>query len=90
MNSTLIMEIAHQAIIISIKLAAPFLVVTVGIGLFVSILQAATQVQEVTLSFVPKLIGVAVVIAIGGSWMLNEIVAFTRQLFSMVPTLIAM
>lgn len=89
MNDASIMEIAHSAITIGIKLAAPILLVTMGIGLLISIFQAATQVQEVTLTFVPKLIAVAIVIVIGGNWMLNEMIAFTHELFRMIPSLIS-
>jgi flagellar biosynthetic protein FliQ len=72
-----------------IKLAAPILLVTMGIGLLVSIFQAATQVQEVTLTFVPKLVGVALVIVVGGNWMLSEMITYTHQLFAMIPDLIS-
>lgn len=89
MNDASIMEIAHSAITIGIKLAAPILLVTMGIGLLISIFQAATQVQEVTLTFVPKLIAVAIVIVIGGNWMLNEMISFTHELFRMIPSLIS-
>ena len=89
MNDASIMEIAHSAIIMGIKLAAPILIVTMGIGLLVSIFQAATQVQEVTLTFVPKLIGVAIVIVVGGNWMLSEMITYTHQLFAMIPDLIS-
>ncbi|MFN8025647.1 MAG: flagellar biosynthesis protein FliQ [Acidimicrobiia bacterium] len=89
MNDASIMEIAHSAITIGIKLAAPILLVTMGIGLLISIFQAATQVQEVTLTFVPKLIAVALVIVIGGNWMLNEMISFTHELFRMIPSLIS-
>lgn len=89
MNDASIMEIARQAILVGTKLAAPILIVTIGIGLLVSIFQAATQVQEVTLTFVPKLIGVALVLMFGGNWMLSEMITFTHQLFAMIPDLIS-
>ena len=57
------------------------------IGLVISILQATTQVQEQTLSFVPKLLGISLVLAIAGPWMLNEIVRFTRLMFDAIPLL---
>jgi flagellar biosynthesis protein FliQ len=74
--------------LLSAKLAMPVLLVALGIGFAVSLLQAVTQVQEVTLSFVPKLIGVAMVILVAGHWMLQETVAFTKAMFTMLPQLL--
>lgn len=81
MNDTAIIEIALQAMLITAKLAMPILVVTLAIGVGISIIQSVTQVQEFTLTFVPKLIGVGIVVLVSGSWMLNEMVTFTRLLF---------
>lgn len=81
MNDTAIIQIALQAMLITAKLAMPILVVTLAIGVGISIIQSVTQVQEFTLTFVPKLIGVGIVILVSGSWMLNEMVTFTRLLF---------
>ena len=68
--------------------AMPVLLVTLGIGFLISLLQAVTQVQEVTLSFVPKLIGVAIVLLVSGHWMLQEAVTFTRAMFALLPGLL--
>lgn len=81
MNDTAIIQIALQAMLITAKLAMPILVVTLAIGVGISIIQSVTQVQEFTLTFVPKLIGVGIVVLVSGSWMLNEMVTFTRLLF---------
>lgn len=81
MNDTAIIQIALQAMIVTAKLAMPILVVTLAIGVGVSVVQSVTQVQEFTLTFVPKMLGVGVVLLVGGSWMLNEMVNFTRTLF---------
>ena len=81
MNDTAIIEIALEAMIVTAKLAMPILVVTLAIGVGISIVQSVTQVQEFTLTFVPKMIGVGVVVLLGGNWMLNEMVNFTRTLF---------
>ena len=89
MTDTQVLHIAWMAILVTVKLAAPILAVTLGIGLFVSILQSATQVQEATLTFVPKLAGVALVIVLAGNWMLNTLIDFTHELFRMVPQLIS-
>jgi flagellar biosynthesis protein FliQ len=89
MTDTQVLHIAWMAILVTVKLAAPILAVTLGVGLFVSILQSATQVQEATLTFVPKLAGVALVIVLAGNWMLNTLIDFTHELFRMVPQLIS-
>jgi flagellar biosynthetic protein FliQ len=85
---TSIVEIGVQTMIICAKLCAPILLVSLGVGLAVSLFQSVTQIQEATLAFVPKLVGVALVLAVGGHWMLAELVGFTNQLFAMVPRLL--
>lgn len=89
MSDANVMEISLQAMMISLKLLGPILVVTLGIGLFISLLQSATQVQEVTLTFVPKLVGVGIVMVLGGNWMLAQMISFTTGLFAMIPRLTA-
>jgi flagellar biosynthetic protein FliQ len=84
-----VIDIAIRTMIVSAKLSAPILVVSLAIGVGVSLLQAMTQVQEFTLTFVPKLVGVALVIALGGNWMLAELTGFTRELFELLPQLLA-
>ena len=88
-TDTSIVQIAVQAMVVTAKLCAPILIVSLAIGLGVSLFQSVTQIQEVTLTFVPKLVGVGLVIAVGGHWMLAELVGFTRHLFDMVPSLVA-
>jgi flagellar biosynthetic protein FliQ len=87
-TDTAVMEIALQTMMITAKLAAPILITSLAIGVFISLIQSVTQVQEFTLTFVPKLGGIAVVILVSGSWMLAEIVAFTQDLFASIPTLL--
>lgn len=89
MTDTSVVQIGVQAIMLATKLAGPVLLVTLAIGLGVGLIQSATQIQEQTLTFVPKLAGVALVMILGGNWMLTEVIAFTRNLFDMVPTLIS-
>jgi flagellar biosynthetic protein FliQ len=86
-DSTVI-DIAIQTMMITAKLAAPILIVSLAIGVAVSLLQSVTQVQEYTLTFVPKLAGIALVIVVAGSWMLHQLIAFTQDLFERVPQLI--
>jgi flagellar biosynthetic protein FliQ len=87
-TDTAVIEIALQTMMITAKLAAPILIVSLAIGVFISMIQSVTQVQEFTLTFVPKLGGIALVILFTGSWMLHEIIAFTQDLFASLPTLL--
>ena len=88
MTDTAVLEIAIAALMITAKLAAPILVVSLTIGVAISLLQSVTQVQEYTLTFVPKLAGIAVVLVVAGNWMLHEIIHFTQDLFATVPALL--
>jgi flagellar biosynthetic protein FliQ len=85
---TSVVEIAVQTMIICAKLCAPILVISLAIGLVVSLFQSVTQIQEITLSFVPKLIGVGLVLMLSGHWMLSELIGFTNHLFDMIPRLL--
>lgn len=89
MTDSAVVHLAVQSMIIAMKLAAPILIVSLAIGFGISLMQSVTQIQEVTLSFVPKLLGVAIVILVSGHWMLGEVVDFTRQLFDTLPQLLS-
>lgn len=86
-DSTVI-NIAAQALYLIGKIAGPILIATLGIGLFVSFFQAITQIQEATLTFVPKLIVVALVFFFAGHWMIGELVSFTDSLYAQIPQLL--
>ena len=88
MTETEVLHIAQQAILITFKLCAPILMVSLTIGVAISLFQAVTSVQEMTLSFVPKLAGIAVVIVVSGAWMLQQLVAYATGLFAMIPHLV--
>lgn len=88
MSQADILHIASQAILICIKLGAPMLIVSTAIGVAVSLVQAVTSVQEATLTFVPKLAGVALVIVLTGGWMLDQLAGYTRSLFEAIPGLV--
>lgn len=88
MNDANVIEIATQTLMVAAKISAPILVVTLALGLGVSLVQSVTQVQEHTLTFVPKLVGVALVIVVAGNWMLAELMGFTTSLFEQIPDLI--
>ena len=88
MNSQQVLDIGTGALVMAAKIAGPFLIVVLGIGIVVGLLQSVTQLQEPTLTFVPKLVGSAVVIAVGGNWMLASLVSYGHQLIASVPALL--
>lgn len=89
MSDTEVIQLATQALWTATKIAAPILLVSMVIGTTISLLQAVTQVQEMTLTFVPKLLGIAVVLVVSGGWMLATLTDFTRQLFESIPNLVS-
>jgi flagellar biosynthetic protein FliQ len=88
MNETYLLNLAQNAMLLTALLSAPILLATLLIGSLVSLLQAATQVNEFTLTFVPKIIAVIVILLFLGGWMLQQIMAFTTNLYNDLPTLI--
>jgi flagellar biosynthetic protein FliQ len=88
MTDTQVIEIGLAAMTVAGKLAAPILLTALFIGFAISLFQSATQIQEVTLSFVPKAAGVAVAILVCGNWMLRELMAFTTNLYDKIPQLL--
>jgi flagellar biosynthetic protein FliQ len=88
MNETYLLNLAQNAMLLAALLSAPILLATLIIGSLVSLLQAATQVNEFTLTFVPKIIAVIVILLFLGGWMLQQIMAFTTNLYNDLPTLI--
>ena len=82
------MNIGRQAIEMTLILAGPMLLAALAVGLIVSIFQAATQINEQTLSFIPKLIGSFIVMILAGPWMLQMMVDYIRRLFESIPQLI--
>jgi flagellar biosynthetic protein FliQ len=82
MDQSVVMEIGARAMWVTLQVALPVLVVSLVVGLLVSIFQAVTQLQEPTLSFIPKILAVVAVIVVAGPWMLNALLAFATQLFS--------
>lgn len=82
MNENVVIDIARDAIFTIIKVAAPILLVSLIVGLIVSILQTVTSIQEQTLTFVPKLIAVLLILILCGNWMLTTIKEFMQELFT--------
>lgn len=87
MTEATIVELGRNAFTLMMILSLPLLGVSLVIGLVVSLLQAVTQIQEVTLTFVPKILGVILVMALLGPWMLQQLLTFTTALFNFIPRL---
>jgi flagellar biosynthetic protein FliQ len=88
MTDTTIIEIAMRTMMVALKLSAPILVTSLVIGFTVSLFQSMTQIQEFTLAFVPKLIGVGIALLICGNWMLHTLMTFTIDLFEGLPAML--
>lgn len=88
MTQELVLSLAREAMLQVLLLSAPALIFGLGVGLLVSIFQATTQIQEQTLSFIPKIVAVLLAIIIFGSWMLNSIVGFTGEVFRLLPGMV--
>lgn len=88
MTESMIMTLGRDSLMMALLLGLPILAVCLLVGLVVSLFQAVTQINEMTLSFVPKLIGVGAVILILGPWMLEQIIRFTVRLMDLLPTMV--
>lgn len=82
-----VMTLGHRAMEVTLMVAAPMLLVALIIGLVVSIFQAATQINEMTLSFIPKLVGIFVALVVAGPWMLSVMLEYMREIFTSIPAL---
>ena len=89
MDDSAVLDVALATMVLCAKLSAPILLTALVIGFTVSLFQSVTQIQEVTLSFVPKAVGVGVMMLVCGHWMLQEITSFTTELFERIPALLA-
>jgi len=85
MTEATVLSLASKIFVITLKLAGPVLGTTLLVGVLVSLLQAVTQVQEMTVTFVPKMIAVALVLLLLGSWMIHSMVDFSHELWSNLP-----
>lgn len=86
MSTDLIIDIARQALWLVIKCAAPLLLVSLTVGLIISIFQTVTSIQEQTLTFVPKILSIFITLILCGGWIMDNIVTFMRQLFESFST----
>jgi flagellar biosynthetic protein FliQ len=84
-NAEAAVALIQRALVIALMLSAPMLIFGLVAGLLVSILQAVTQVQEMTLTFIPKMLAIAAAIFIFGQWMILVIIGFTREIFNLIP-----
>lgn len=84
MDEGVVMQVFYDALITALKIAAPVLIISVAVGLVIAILQAATQVHEQTLTFVPKLIAIAVIMVIAGPWLIGQMTDFTARIFEVI------
>jgi len=89
MDTATVMTLTHQAMKIILYLAAPLLLTTLVVGLVIAVFQAATQINEMTLAFIPKLLAIAVMLALLGPWMLELLVDYIQELFGRIPDLVA-
>lgn len=89
MTDTTVIQIALQTMLVAFKLSAPILLTSLVLGFTISLFQSMTQIQEFTLAFVPKLVGVGIALVVSGGWMLQTLIDFTRDLFELIPTLLA-
>jgi flagellar biosynthetic protein FliQ len=88
MPHALVIDLARNAVMLALLLAGPFLAVALVVGLVVSVLQAVTQIQEQTLAFVPKLVGVSAVFLLALPWIIQLLVKYTTELFRSIPSMV--
>ncbi len=88
MTDTIVLELLHQTFWVSLKIAGPVLGTALLIGVSIGLFQAITQIQEMTLTFVPKAVGIAAVVLFFGSWMMETMVVFTTGLFERMGDLV--
>jgi len=88
MTQDTVVSLAMSAMELAMKIGLPLLLVGLILGLIVSVFQAVTQIQEQTLSFIPKIVGTAVVIVVAGPWMLGQLLGYTSELYESIPRLV--
>ncbi len=88
MNDATLIDLIVQTMLVTAKIVGPMLIVSLVVGFAVSLLQSVTQIQEFTLTFVPKFVAMGLVLLIAGPWMLGQLIGYTNALFDTIPTLI--
>ncbi len=84
MSQDAVLEVFHDALMLALLLCGPMLIISIIVGLVISIIQAATQVHEQTITFVPKLVAIALILLLTGPWMMNQMNEFTVKLFDLI------
>ena len=87
MDAATVMDVVRDALVVTLLVSAPMLGVALLVGLVIGLVQAATSINEMTLSFIPKLVALAIALLTFGSWQLTQLVDFTRNIFQRIPTL---
>ena len=87
MSDVQVIDIVREAFMLALRVAGPILAAALVIGVTISILQTVTQIQEMTLTFVPKLVGAGLIVLFAGKWMIGEVVAWVHKLWDVIPTL---
>ena len=88
MDTDVVVSLATQAMSLALKISIPLLGVGLVVGVLISIIQAVTSIQEQTLSFIPKVLAMALVLVVGGPWMLNQLMAYTTDLWTSIPNMV--
>jgi flagellar biosynthetic protein FliQ len=88
MNTDVVVSLSTQAMSLALKISLPLLLVGLVVGVVISIFQAVTSIQEQSLVFIPKVVAMAAVLVIGGPWMLNQLLAYTSDLWTQIPTMV--
>jgi flagellar biosynthetic protein FliQ len=88
MDTDTVVTLSTQAMSLALKISIPLLGVGLVIGVLISIIQAVTSIQEQTLSFIPKVLAMAIVLVIGGPWMLNQLLSYTSDLWTSIPNMV--
>jgi flagellar biosynthetic protein FliQ len=88
MDQNTVVNLASQAMTLALKIGGPILLVGLTVGLVVSLFQAVTQIQEQTLTFIPKIVGIGLIIVVLGPWMVSQITSYTTDLFNSIPTMV--
>ena len=88
MTTDTVIELTMSAIELAMKIALPLLLVGLAVGLVISVFQAITQIQEQTLTFIPKILATVAVLVVGGPWMLDQLLAYTADLWGSIPEMV--
>lgn len=88
MDETYLITLSQNAITLMLVVAGPVLIVSLVIGTIISLIQAATQVNEVTMTFIPKIVGIGLILLLLGSWMMQQLLVFTAGIFNSLPNFV--